>query len=421
MGHLWTSIQLLMQHRSLAWTCGALLMAAVAAAQTGAEKRDPVSILDRKLQNGSVSLEHSGQWGYLKSLLTNLDIATDSQILVFSKTSFQAELISPQKPRALYFNDDVIVGAVQDAAVLEVISLDPADGVQFFSLEQAKSDSPRFHSERGSCTFCHGPINKWAQGVMIATVFPAPDGKPYTPPGALFHLTDHRSRFEDRWGGYWVTGTHGTIQHRGNAFAPDRAHPEQLDRSRANNVTSLAERFDVSKYLEPTSDIVALMTLEHQTVMTNLLTSATAQFRASESFPLPEEELNAAVDQVVSFMLFVDETKLESPIQGVSTFTETFPKRGPRDSKGRSLRDFDLQTRMFRYPLSYMIYSATFDGLPAAARERIYRRLYDVLTGKLTAGGYAQLDEQSRRELLEILVETKRGLPAYFLAQEASR
>jgi hypothetical protein len=103
-------------------------------------------------------------------------------------------------------------------------------------------------------------------------------------------------------------------------------------------------------------------------------------------------------------MLFLGETRLESPIKGVSTFTETFPNRGPRDSKGRSLRDFDLQTRMFKYPLSYMIYSATFDGLPALAREKFYRKLYDTLP---------KLPDR-RREILEILIETKKGLPGYY-------
>jgi hypothetical protein len=404
-----------MKNFKIRWCIAPLLLAVGTYAQTAPERNDPVSILDRKLAEGKAQLEYSDRWSYLKSLLANLDIHTDSQILVFSKTSFQQELISPQKPRALYFNDNVIIGAVQDASVFEVISLDPSDGLQFFSLDMTqKVGQPRFKAERGSCTFCHGPINKWAQGVMIATVFPAPDGKPFSPPGALFHLTDHRSPFEDRWGGYWVTGTHGDIRHRGNSVAPDRAHPDQLDRSTSSNVISLGDRFDVSKYLEPTSDIVALMTLEHQTMMTNILTSVSAQFRASEILPLPENELDAAADRLVSFLLFVDETKLISPIKGVSTFSETFPQRGPRDSKGRSLRDFDLQTRMFKYPLSYMVYSAAFDGMPDAARERIYRRLYDVLTGKVTSGGYAQLSAERRRALLEILLETKPGLPAYF-------
>jgi hypothetical protein len=197
-------------------------------------------------------------------------------------------------------------------------------------------------------------------------------------------------------------------------MAPDPANPRVLDTSKSSNVTSLEGRFDVSQYLETTSDIVALMTFEHQTMMTNILTSVGAQFRASEAFPLPAEQLDAEVDRLVKFLLFLDETKLESPVKGTSTFAKTFAERGPRDPKGRSLRDFNLQTRLFEYPLSYMIYSAGFDGLPEAARERIYRRLYDVLTGQVTEGGYLQLSAERRRALLEILVATKKDLPAYF-------
>jgi uncharacterized protein (TIGR03067 family) len=385
------------------------------------EFRDPVSILERKLAAGQAELPFDSKWGYLKGLLQQLDLNPDSQILVFSKTSFQQELISPAKPRALYFNDNVILGVVQDASVYELISVEPDEGLLFFSLDQGKADQPHFKPERGSCSFCHGPINRYAQGVMVATVFPGPNGEAYHPSMGtreLFHLTDHRSPFEERWGGYYVTGTHGDIQHRGNAVAPDRAKPAELDRGKANNVTSLADRFDISKYVEPTSDIVALMTFEHQTMATNILTSVAAQFRANATFPLPAAQLDSEVDRLVSFLLFVGETRMPSPIQGVSTFTETFPKRGPRDAKGRSLRDFDLNTRLFRYPLSYMIYSKAFDGLPADAREKVYRRLYGVLTGAIKGGGYVELDAQRRREILEIVAATKPGLPEYFRVPE---
>jgi len=144
--------------------------------QTAREYRDPVSQLDRKLASGEAKLKYDEKWGYLRSLIEQLDIHRDSQILVFSKTSFQTELISPEKPRALYYNDNVIIGAVQNANVFELIALDPKEGLLFFSLDQKQADAPRLKQERGSCTFCHGPINKFAQGVMVATVFPAPDG-----------------------------------------------------------------------------------------------------------------------------------------------------------------------------------------------------------------------------------------------------
>src|SRR5262249_27865360 len=158
--------------------------------------------------------------------------------------------------RALYFNDDTVIGAVQGAPVFEVVSLDRTDGLKFFSLEQKKVEAPRFKRESGSCTFCHAPINRFAQGIMIATVFPAADGRPTFPAtSGLFKLTDHRTPFEERWGGYYVTGKHGSITHLGNAVAPDPSRPRELDKTRTSNVTSLEGRFDISKYLAPSSDI----------------------------------------------------------------------------------------------------------------------------------------------------------------------
>ena len=101
-------------------------------------------------------------------------------------------------------------------------------------------------------------------------------------------------------------------------------------------------------------------------------------------------------------------------MEGVSTFTKTFPQRGPRDTQGRSLRDFDLKTRMFHYPLSYMIYAEAFDGMPDWARERVYRRLYDVLTGKDSSERFKRISTADRSAVLEIVRDTKRRLPDYW-------
>jgi hypothetical protein len=181
---------------------------------------------------------------------------------------------------------------------------------------------------------------------------------------------------------------------------------------------SLAGRFDLSKYPVPTSDVVALMTLEHQTRMINLITSVGAQARSLiEKGKLDDaasRRLDQAVEEIVTSMLFADEAPLQQPVKGVSTFTETFPKRAPRNKKGRSLRDFDLQKRLFRYPLSYMIYSAIFDNLPDAVRDRVYRRLYEVLTGKDNSPKYARISSQDRANILEIFRDTKPNLPDYF-------
>jgi hypothetical protein len=178
-----------------------------------------------------------------------------------------------------------------------------------------------------------------------------------------------------------VNATSGQQRDRSNAVAPDPAAPEMLE--------PLGMKFDPAGYLTPLSDIVALMTFEHQTQMTNLMTRVGWESRMGS---------NPNIDSIVAYMLFKDEAPLKEPVVGASSFTKTFPQKGPRDSKGRSLRDFDLQTRLFRYPLSYMIYSAAFEALPVEIKQRIYRRLYDAL--------------RERPDVIEILRDTKPNLPA---------
>jgi hypothetical protein len=204
------------------------------------------------------------------------------------------------------------------------------------------------------------------------------------------------------------------MRHLGNAVGHDSAHPEVLDLRDTLNLTSLAKKFDARGYLSGLSDIVALMTLEHQTRMTNLMIRTGWEARIAD--PSAKAQYDADLESLVTYMLFADEATLQSPIVGVSTFTKTFPERGPRDRQGRSLRDFDLQKRMFKYPLSYMVYSEAFDALPEQVRARVYRRLYEVLTGGDHSDKFKRLSVNDRQAVLEILRETKPGLPAYFRA-----
>lgn len=236
--------------------------------------------------------------------------------------------------------------------------------------------------------------------------------------GQFFPLTDHHTPLEQRWGGWYVTGTHGSQTHRGNAIAPDPNKPLDLETEGTQNVTSLATRFDVSKFLSGSSDIVALMTLEHQTRAANMIArldvGTRKALREGTISGAEGKRLDALADDLAAYMLFADEVQLIDPIHGNTTFTETFAARGPRDSKGRSLRDFDLDKRMFRYPLSYLIYSEAFDALPTRPRERVYRKLYDVLAGKDSSPQFSRLSTEDRQAILEIVRETKPNLPDYW-------
>ena len=396
---------------------------------------DPVERLNQKIAQGAVRLEFDDAHGYLRSVLRELRIPVESQVLVFSKTSFQSALISPSAPRALYFNDSTAVGSVHSSDLLEFASVDPKLGVIFYTLDQKRVAKPHFDRRDAACLQCHdsGGPTLGVPGLMVRSVYPDPSGMPVFQAGDFY--TDQRSPLKERWGGWYVTGTHGEMTHMGNAVARDRDHPEILEGAAGLNVTDLSRKFKTGDYLTPHSDIVALMTLEHQARMTNLITrvgyetamTLESQTAFNQAYHQPADELSdgarhridSAVEQLVEYMLFVDETKLDGPIRGTSGFAEAFEKAGPRDRNGRSLRDFDLTQRMFRYPLSYMIYSEAFDGMPGAARERIYRRLFDVLTAREKSPRFARLTSNDRRAILDILRDTKKDLPDYWDASAA--
>ena len=377
---------------------------------------DPIARLQRQIDKGETKLEYDpNRLGYLPSLLKHLGVDVDSQMLVFSKTSFQGPKISPLTPRALYFNDNVAVGSVQHGEVIELASIDPKSGVIFYTLDVAKSKKPSFTRSDSACMSCHllpGTLN--VPGLLTVSVIPSKDGSLRFPGKGL--IVDARTPIGQRWGGWYVTGT-TQFQHHGNAVAPNPDQPTVLDLRGSQNVMSLAGRFDTSTYLTGTSDVVALMVLEHQTRMTNLITRLGWETRVAVKDGTLEESrprLDALVDQMTTYMLFADEAFIGQGIKGVSTFTSSFPKRGPRDHQGRSLRDFDLHDRLFRYPLSYMIYSEAFDGMPGIAKDWVYRRLYEVLSGKDTSPRFTHLSAEDRAAVLDIVRDTKPSLPRYW-------
>lgn len=377
---------------------------------------NPVSRLAEAVTAGQVVLAYDDRFGYLPSLLEHLDLAADTQVLVFSKTSLQAAHVSPRTPRAIYFSDTIAVAVVPGAPLIEVMALDPRRGAVFYSIDSGQTQRPRF-ARPNVCLQCHQQAaTLGVPGPYIGSVSTSATGRPDFRLGTV--VTDHRTSFDERWGGWYVTGTHGTQTHRGNALARDPATPAgQVDPAH-QNLTSLTRFVDPSRFLVPTSDLVALMTLEHQTQMVNLFTRIGWEARIADHDGRLDEKAavarQAGIEELVRYMLFADEAPLSEPIAGVSSFTETFATRGPRDRQGRSLRDFDLQTRLFRYPLSFMIYSHLFDGLPDSIRSGVYARLLDVLEG--SAPGYDRLRPADRAAVLAIVRETKPGLPAAWLA-----
>jgi hypothetical protein len=396
---------------------------------TASKPQNAVSRLEERLAKGKSKLTHEGRHGYLRSLLRELDIPVSSQTLVFSKTSLQRHRISPQTPRALYFGDEAYVGFCQDGDVLEVSAVDPKLGTVYYTVDQTRTDKPTLTRQTDNCMLCHASSQTQnIPGHLIRSVYTDVQGMPILSSGS--HRIDHTSPLEHRWGGWYVTGTHGKQSHLGNLVVKSRYVQEPVDNRAGMNLRDLGDRFKRSAYLSGHSDIVALMVLEHQAEGHNLIARAGLQTRmalhyeATLNRELGEKpthrwdstrsRIKSAGDPLVKYFLFSEEAELTGKITGPTTFAADFSKRGPRDGRGRSLRDLDLERRVFRYPCSYLIYSSAFDALPGEVKDHIYRRLWEVLTGRDTSKEFAHLSAGDRKAILEILVATKPGLPDYW-------
>ena len=290
--------------------------------------------------------------GYLPALLKALHVPVESQMAVFSKTSIQSLRIEPSNPRLLYFNDSVAVGSVR-GGFLEIAAQDPEKGIQFYTLQQRPDEHP---VHREDCLNCHK-----SGTTLLRSVISTPDGIP-------------SAETDQLWGGWFVTGAALPAVHLGNTVF---AHAEK-------------------RALTPTvaSDAAALMVFAHQMSMMNLLAH-------------PDN-----VDKLVDHLLFLDEAAFPGPIKGSSGFAEIFEAAGPRDHCGRSLRQLDLDRHLMRYPCSYMIYSKAFDALPAPVKDAVYRRIWRILKGELPT----PISREDRNAVMEILRDTKPGLPAYFVS-----
>ena len=404
-----------------------------------ATPNDPIAHLKARMDRGEAKLEWSPTYGYLPSLLKALNIPSSSQGLVLSRGSLQRNKISPKKPRALYYGDDAYVGFVQDGGVLELAGQDPTLGAVYYTIDQvppAEGEQPlkaaQVVRQTDNCLSCHGNgmVNE-IPGLMLRSVFPDERGTAILAGGTK--SPTHATPLERRWGGWYVTGSTGVPTMANTLYRPNKGleDPTALDDT-GGELTDLSKHIDTAKYLTPHSDPVALMVLEHQVEAHNRLTyAAQATLRALHDEKVINDALgeqraagthsdsttsrvNNACEPLVEYLLFSGETRLTAPIVGTSDFAKEWPQAGPRDSKGRSLRDLDLRTRLMRYPLSYLIYSPTFDGLPDMARQRVYRRLWDVLSGTDTSKEFSHLSAEDRQAIVEIVRETKKNVPAYW-------
>lgn len=390
-----------------------------AIAYAEAPTSDVVGELARKVGEGAVRLRFDEKSGYLLSVLEALRIPIESQSVVFSKTSLQAHFIGPTNPRALFYSDEVSVGFIRNAPLLEIAALDPRQGVVFYAIEQRQTERPLI-ARGDSCTSCHESRNTLDVPGLLARSMGIGSGG-VTQPQLGNYVSDHRSPFDERWGGWFITGKTGSARHMGNAWLVGDSAAGKSSGS-PKSLASLEGQFDLAGYPSRYSDVAAVMVLDHQVGMTNLLTRVGWETRIALDHQKKHPQEKQAAERLIAadareladYMLFVDEAPLPGKFESTSGFQANFEAIGPQDSRGRSFRQLDLGKRLLRYPCSYMIYSRAFDALPGAAKNAVYTRLWDVLSGKDKAPKYAKLSAADRAAIVSILLETKTDLPANF-------
>ena len=331
-----------------------------------------VDRLNQKLRDGSAKLVFDEKTGYLKSVLDLLQVPVESQVMVYTQTSLQAQHIRMNNPRAIYFNDTVSVGYIRGAGLIEVMAQDPKMGSIFYVIHQVPADAGDLRPR--SAVPALSPVVGHARRARPERA----DDVPAQERDRLRQRRLRRSLQADRRAlGRLVCdrqesagASHG--QPSADHAEADRRAAARARRSRDSSISSATST--------PYSDIVALMVLEHQAHFSNLVTRATWETRLGEAMRIAE-----AADALADYMLFVDEAKIPGGgIEGSSGFAEKFIAAGPKDAKGRSLRELDLKTRLQKYPLSYMIYSPAFRALPEAPKNLVMGKIDRVLSGEIT-------------------------------------
>ena len=377
-----------------------------------AQLQDVVTELQARMDAGEVSLTFNAERGYLDAALDALGISSTSQLLVFSRTSLQQPLISPQSPRAIYFNDSTYVAWVQESGLLEVATMDPNLGPVFFTLGQIESEQPQFNREFRTCLRCHDSLSLTGGGTprfMMSSNYTGIAGQLVSHEGSI--MTTSRTPISSRWGGWYVTGFHGEQRHLGNVFIQTADDISDENLATTGNRESLEGLPQIEPYVTPYSDIVALLVIEHQIETQNKI--ARTNFYARTL--LDEQELSGAevaealdvlAEELLESLFMVGQPSLIDTVEGTSGFTAEFESSGPKDSQGRSLRDLDLQQRLFKYPLSYLVYSSAYKSLPQQIKERVAARMEEILTSNGSNDDYKHLSSEDRRAISEILIET---------------
>jgi hypothetical protein len=371
-------------------------------------KADPVA----EFKSTQKGLMFEPGTGYLRSLLKELKIDPSSQMLVWSKSSLQTEKINRKNPRAIYFNEDTYVGWIPGASLIEIMSIHPTKGAIFYKVLNTKGGGTKIEEEDLQCSRCHGSRNRGLVPELFTEsshVAESSYPRPLTPSRRVRMSTP----IKHRWGGWYVTGTHGKERHMGNAISGGTDEAPLINREAFANLTSLSKLINTKKYLTPHSDIVALMVSEKQMFIQNTLSQASLDL---QTFDEPDDE---ACEPLVRALLCSYEAKITSPMKGTSQFASVYAASAPKDSKGRSFSQLDMNTRILKYSCSPLIYSKSFDAIPERGRKIIWQRFEEILSGKDDSEPFKHLTADLRKAIREILSETKPEFAA-FLKQNSS-
>lgn len=380
-----------------------------------------VERLHAAIAAGKNPLTYDARFGYLPSLLRTLGINASTQTMVFSKTSLQIAHISPSSPRALYFSDDIYIGYVQGSDIVEVSVADPVLGGIFYTFKNRGSGAPAFNRQTYECLQCHdGALTSGVPGHTVRSVHPYPDGQVDFSSGT--HIISDATPHAERFGGWWVTGKHLALNHEGNAFVRGSGGMDNPLRANRTPEKLPAGIIDLKEYIAGTSDVVAQLILQHQTVIHNRITAVTygTTLALADDASIgeslgnkPGELLGSTLsrirnssDALLEAMFFVDEAPFPAPIDGNKRTMVDFVKQGPRDANQQTLRQLDLRTRLFRYRLSFLVHSLGFKGMPLQARSYCWIRIKAALANsddRLTA----KLDANERKTIHEILQATE--------------
>jgi hypothetical protein len=400
--------------------------------------KDAAQAVEARLASGKLILP-VGDKAIVRQMLKEFNVPLESQVIVYSKTSVQRSLITPKHPRTIYFNDDCYLGWVP-GGLMELASFDPELGPVFYTFDprvSEKPELPRFKRDN-DCLSCHGgSFVRGIPGVFVRSVNVDESGDPLLQFGSK--VVDHTTPFNERWGGWYVTGTHGKITHQGNVFARSQDRELIVDYTKGANLTDLSRFFPTADYLTNTSDIVALLVFEHQTAMHNALTRAAYNSRrmlayqqnlqtdlkekltSEPTYESVKRVFDSSAQDVLDHLLFKDEAMLpEGGVQGTSGFQQVYERNGIRTKDGRSLRDFRLEGHLFKYRCSHLIYSKQFLALPAALKQRIYSQLTKALAPDDPIARYDYLSRQERISIKEILIETHPELRIFWQKQTAA-